>query len=260
MSLKIFTGFWCRTRSMAELVVEMRRLESKANQLLEQKQLRWLARAAVKRVDAAALTEARGESSSSESPYLAALSELMDRRAKIRVDLKRDPEVDTEIELTMWCTPTGNFVGEVLGEERAHVHRMLLGNRMARDFSVCTSTDRPAHVGVREWQRLTGTWVAIQRGEYGPSFSFRFSPEMPLPQALKPHIPSLGIRAAELAYGQAFETFRCQNPDEPLPATRGTLRRFAAQLVDDTALRESVASHANELKSILPADPYTLFF
>jgi hypothetical protein len=255
MSMNVTTGFWCRARSMPALLRDLAKWERRVLDTLSDKQAQLLATKAVGAIDRYFAGLAKGDTPAAPAPYLDAVEYLFRRQDSARVKGVADSETDLTVRLDMWCSPAGNFIGEVLGAERARAHQMLLGARMARNFSVCTSTDKPSGMSQREWQRLTGTWAAIQHGEFGPSFSFTVSAvEMPLSADLARWLPTMESRCCSQAIFEAFEKFKAGDAE----SGARTVRSFQSHLARDNALRESVAVRVGELQWILPENPAAL--
>lgn len=272
MSTKIYQGFRCGTRDQREAMRRIDRLGPRLRALAEQREQSFVTAAAIQILDQRAIARALGQPEPTIEPHRtswdAALATLRERQATVRRTRERDPEIDTEVIITLWKTDTnGEWLGFVGADGSPAAYRYVIGQTRhgLSEYAYWDNTDRPAHISRRAWKQRRKAWRGTRRrGPIEvPSLRWTFEAQAtPEPSLASAYLPTLKQRAAPLTETLVLNAWLAEQP--VLPDTAGYQEHmqryldFRDQLRKDPAMKARWAARNAWVIELLVQDPTTL--
>lgn len=223
MSTTIYNGFRCGTRDQREAMLRIDRLGPRLRAIAERREQAFVTAEAVRIVDQRALALALGRPvpvlEPHASPWDTALARLRERQAEVRRTQKRDPEIDTEVVITLWKTDTnGEWLGFVGADGSAAAYQYVIGQtrRGLSAYAYWDNTDhRPPGVTLRAWKQREKAWRGTRRRypDEVPTLRWTFEATTdPAPSRAQEHLPTLEQRANPLTEPLVLSAWLAQQP------------------------------------------------
>jgi len=204
MSLKLYYGFRFTGPDIADLMVRLSDWRRELDALKKDKEAALMARLFTKRFDMATL----GRPVEGGIDLSAIWREIRDRRAKIRATGFRDPEVDFDMDISVFLHED-RWYGLVMTEQNDWTH-LWMEKPFIEDFSFWDNTDPPDGISDAAWAARGSTWHAILepagwiparaglKAEFGDRF--RMPPDTNDVLAAIPDFPTRCIAAARARF------------------------------------------------------------
>ena len=202
MSMKAYRGFRMKQRTFPAVLEALQKSMSVLTAHSEERQARFLARQAVELLDHFHVGIQRGMKvkNLAHGALVEALQEMMDRQRDIRTHMRRDPEVDFEIKLTLWYSKKTNaYIGHIEAES-PEVLGLFLRTGVADGFAYWNNTDRPEKLNERQWKKRADVWREITRSDALPACTVTV-PEPGFVRGTKAaqYVPTFNERVASIA-------------------------------------------------------------
>lgn len=171
MSTKAYSGFRMKQRTFPAVLEALQKSLSVLTAHSEERKARFLARRAAELIDHFHVGIQRGMKvkNLSHGALVEARQEMMERQRAIRADMRRDPEVDFDIKLTLWYSKKTNaYIGHIDAESSKALD-LFLHTGVAGEFGYWNNTDRPDNLNERQWKKRADVWREITRPDALPA-------------------------------------------------------------------------------------------
>lgn len=262
MSTKAYEGVRFRARTLSALVQDLTDAFKEFDHMAERHEVRFVAEEAARNHDADWLawkqdtTGAIGEPGPFGQYVSRAWREMKKRQQEVRATRRRDPDVDSMVEIQVWLGPGSYFYGYVHSEVKG-VREHLMASGRADDYAYWNNSDRDEAVTAARWRRRGQVWDQLLDGKCGKSFQF-MSPEHDWPDkdAVMASLPDRRTRSRLLCEELMYPVWERETAAAQVNAgdLGSTAMRFLRECKRDSGpWKDRFDARAAEIEAQLPA-------
>ena len=204
MSIKVYTGFGFTGTSIEDTLILLGMQTPAVQALVDAKSTGFLARRCAGLMDDYCEARASGTPLSAElteamqrSAYLTASCAVAQEQRLCRASMERDPALDCDVAVHLFCDPGTQTLLGTVGEERVGAWDHLRSVPGITDFSYWDNVDADDRVSEEDWERRGVLWNGALDADF--SFKMTWEPGYSTSQQVAEALPSWAERLNQRA-------------------------------------------------------------